>query len=780
MRSRALLCLASLLVLSAAGAAQEPPAPAPEPPPVAPPVAPTPPAVPPTAAPSPPATAVPGPPPDAGTRHFQVTPAASEVRVDGALDEPAWATATVVDLPYEWFPGDNITPPVHTEALVTFDSHHLYVGFRVHDPRPREIRAHLMDRDAATSFQQDDYVGFQIDTFNDERRSFQFRVNPMGVQFDAFFSEVDRVPDTTWDVIWDSSARITEEGWTAELAVPFQQLRFPRTTGPQTWGFVAFRSYPRNVIHRISSKHTDRRKNCFLCEENKITGFAGMSPGRNLELAPTATALRTDRQTPPLRGELVEGDEKLEPGLSARWGVTPNVTLNATANPDFSQVEADSAQLDVNLRFALSFPEKRPFFLEGADVFATPIEAVFTRTVVEPEWGVKLSGKEGKNAFGLMLSEDERNNLLLPSNQTSRIVPLDMNVRSGVFRYRRDVGERSIVGLLYTGREGDAYHGRLLGVDGQIGITDSDTLRFQALHSDTLYPDEVDAFGGEGFLARYEHQARSWEASVAYHDLDPDFRADSGFVPRVDIRTAEATAKRIFRGKRGDWFTQIDAGLSALRTDDHDGRLTDETYELFGSYQGPLQSIAEFAVERTTQLFNGVTFELDRQSWGLQANPTGYLRLQFIGRRGDEVDVDNTRLGEILALTPAVQWRIGRRLNLNLSHQAQWLDVPGGELFAAHLTQLRLFYQFNVRTSVRAVVQRTDITRNRDLYKPEIRPRIEPESERLFSQLLFSWKLNPQTVLFLGYSDNRLGNQQVDLTRTERTFFAKVGYAFLF
>jgi hypothetical protein len=761
MRPRALLCLALLFILSAATAAQAPAPPSPEPPP--------------PAADS---------PPDAGTRHFEVTRAASEVRIDGLLDEPAWSAATVVDLPYEWFPGDNITPPVRTEALVSYDSRFLYVAFRVHDPRPHEIRAHLMDRDTVVSFQQDDYVGFQIDTFNDERRSFQFRVNALGVQFDAVFSEVDRIPDTTWDVIWDSAARITEEGWTAELAIPFQQLRFPRTAGPQTWGFVAFRSYPRNVVHRISSKHTDRRKNCFLCEENKIAGFEGMSAGRNLELAPTATALRTDRQAVPLRGELVEGDEELEPGVSARWGITPNVILNATANPDFSQVEADSAQLDVNLRFALSFPEKRPFFLEGADVLATPIEAVFTRTVVEPEWGVKLSGKEGKNAFGLILAEDERNNLLLPSNQSSRVVPLDMNVRSGVFRYRRDVGERSILGLLYTGREGDDYHGRLLGVDGQLGLTDSDTLRFQALHSETLYPEAIDAlgdaFGGEAFLVQYEHQARDWQGSVVYHDLDPSFRADAGFVPRVDVRTAEASARRIVRGKKGGWFTQFDAGLTALRTDDHEGRLTDESFELFGVYQGPLQSTAEFFVTRSRQLFNGVMFELDQQSWGLQASPTGKLRLQLIGRRGDEVDVDNTRRGEILALTPAVQARFGRRLNVNLSHQAQWLDVAGGELFAAHLTQLRLVYQFNVRTALRAVLQRTDISRNRDLYKPEIRPRIEAQSDRLFSQLLFSWKLNPQTVLFLGYSDNRLGTQQVDLTRTERTFFAKVGYAFLF
>jgi hypothetical protein len=761
-RRRFARTLLPLLLVAAPAAAQEPLPPPPPPPP----------APPPAAAAEPPAS-----------RHFEVAPAVSEVRIDGQLDEPAWSAATVIDLPYEFFPGDNVPPPVETECLVTFDDRRLYVAFRVGDPRPAAIRAHLMERDNINGFLQDDYVGFQLDPFNDERRGFQFRVNPLGVQFDASFSEVDRVTDTTWDAIWDAAARPSAEGWTAEFAVPFQQLRFPRTHGAQTWGFFAFRSYPRNVVHRISSKLNPRAKRCQLCGENKLTGFAGISSGRNLEIAPTATALRTDRQAVPLRGDLVAGDEELEPGLSARWGITSNLILNATANPDFSQVEADSAQLEVNTRFALFFPEKRPFFLEGADFFVTPLEAVFTRTLVEPAWGVKLTGKEGGNAFGVFLAEDDRNSLVIPSNQGSGLEVLEAEVTSGVFRYRRDLGARSLLGVLYTGREGDDYHNRLLGVDGQVNFTDSDTLRFQAVHSETLYPEAVarrrrqplDEFGGEGLFAQYEHQARNWRASVGYHDLDPAFRADSGFVPRVDVKTAEAALQRIFHGRQGGWYTRIDAGLRGLRTEDHGGRLTDETFELFGTYQGALQSTMELVAERTRELVGGSTFELDRLRWFLQASPSGKLRLTLSGRAGDEVDVDNVRPGEVLSLTPSLQWRLGRRLSANVSHQAQWLDVAGGELFEAHLSQLRLVYQFDVRTAVRAIVQRTDITRDPGLYTFGV----EPESERVFSQLLFSWRLNPQTVLFLGYTDTRQGLRQIDLTQTDRTFFAKVGYAFL-
>ena len=140
-----------------------------------------------------------------------------------------------------------------------------------------------------------------------------------------------------------------------------------------------------------------------------------------------------------------------EAGISVRWGITPNISLNAAINPDFSQVEADFAQLDVNERFALAFPEKRPFFLEGADFFTTPLNAVFTRTVSDPRYGLKLTGKEGDNSFGAFLTEDSVNNILIPGRETSRSVFLDDTVRDSVLRYRRDIGSTSSLGVLYAG-----------------------------------------------------------------------------------------------------------------------------------------------------------------------------------------------------------------------------------------------------------------------------------------------------------------------------------------
>ena len=718
-------------------------------------------------------------------RHFEIRRASSAIQVDGVLDEAAWGDALTFDLPYEWSPGDNAPPPARTDFLVTYDDANLYAAWKAHDPEPAEIRAHLMDRDSIETFVQDDHVMLMIDTFNDERRGFQFRINPLGVQADAVFSQNEGIEDFSFDMIWASGARINEDGYVIEVAIPLNQIRFPRASGsqagPQTWGFDVGRSYPRSVRHRIASWPRDRGNNCILCQADKVTGFAGIEPGRNLEVTPTLTANRTD-VAPDTPGTLEAGDEEIEPGVSARWGITPSVSLNAALNPDFSQVEADVAQLDVNERFALFFPEKRPFFLEGIDYFATPVQAVFTRTVVDPRWGLKATGKEGKNAFGVFVTEDEDNALTIPFNDRS--VPVFRQgepVTSGVVRYRRDVGAGSTVGLLLTDREGGDYHNRVAGLDGFFRIGATDTARVQLLSSDTRYPlgigagQGLDPFSGDARMADYRHNGRDWFWSLAYEDRDPGFRADSGYVPRVDFREGRATVQRQIYGQRDDWFTQINVGLASRRTEDYDGQLTDERFDLYGNVSGPLQSFAEISVERNKDFYQGVLYDgLDRIEGSASFQPSGAARLSLYVDSGETVDFSNNQEADVFVFAPGGELKLGRHLNARLDHTLQRLDVEGGELFEANLSELRLVYNFNVRSFVRGIFQYLDVSRDPSLYSFPV----EDQTEELFTQLLFSYKLNPQTVLFVGYSDNRLG-AAYDLDETDRTFFAKVGYALI-
>ena len=710
---------------------------------------------------------------------YHVERAASKITVDGVLDEAAWQKATRIDLKYETRPGENVPPAVATEVFVTYDDAHFYAAFRAHDPDPSAIRAHVSDRDNAFN---DDFVGIVLDTFNDERRAFEFFVNPLGVQMDMFMDDVGGNEDATWDAIWDTAGRITADGYTVEIAIPLSSLRFPRTEGEQTWSFDALRFYPRSQRARISDHPIDRNVSCYLCQDSKMTGFSGITPGRNLELAPTATASRTDQRRDFPNGSLAEGGVKSELGLTAKWGITPNLTFNAALNPDFSQVEADAAQLNVNTQFALFFPEKRPFFLEGADFFSTPFNVVFTRNVADPSWGVKLTGKEGKNAVGVFAARDDRTNLLFPGSNGSAAASLGFQTTDAVLRYRRDFGSSSAVGVLFTGREGDGYRNHLAGLDGLYRITDADRVRVQFLRSRTAYPGEVvrelgqpaGTLADDAYQVAYNHDARDWVAYARYEDVGRDFRADMGFLPRVDYKFLLAGGGRIWNG---DWHGFSRASLSSDwdHREDQQGQRLEQVWEFFGDCNGPLQSYTSFNVSRRDRFFNGRTFRDTFSTFYSEVQPTGDLYLSLGLNLGGEIDFVNTRAGDVVQVSPSVRYNLGRHLQAQVSHVYQRLDVRGGELFTANLTQLSTVYQLNVRTFVRAIFQYTDIARNPALYVAAV----DKRTQALFSQLLFSYKLNPQTVLFVGYSDDSAADGRIDLTRADRTFFLKLGYAWV-
>jgi hypothetical protein len=728
-------------------------------------------------------TAAPGQP--VPPARFDVRPATSPITVDGLLDEPAWHDAVRIPIPYEWAPGDNATPPVETDCRVTFDTARLYVGCHAFDARPQEIRAHLMDRDSIDTFIQDDFVGVMIDTFDDERRGYQFRVNPLGVQADAVFSEQDGIEDWSWDMIWDSRGRITAEGYTVEIALPFNQLRFRAGSGPQTWGFELFRSWPRNVRHRMSSRWTDRNKDCVLCQENKVDGLAGMRPGRNLEITPTVTGTQTETRVPFPDGGF-DADRHGDLGLTLRWGVTPNMTLSGTLNPDFSQVEADVAQLDVNTRFALFYPEKRPFFLEGVDYFATPLQLVFTRTVADPYGGAKLTGKAGRTTLGVFSAADRINNLLFPSNQGSDATSLDDDVVTTVVRVRRDVLSRSSVSALAISREGGTYHNRLAGIDGAFSLSTSDTLFWQVAMSDTRYPDATAAafgqpagsFAGAALSAAYQHGSRNWFWYGTYQDLSPEFRGDAGYVPRVDTRLAEAGLGRHFWGDQDHWFTRFQLALLGSVTYDYDGTLTDAELRPGFNYTGPMQTSVQLGVNRFLVRYLGTDYRYWRPTLFLEGQPTGWVKPSLVARWGGDVDYANGRAGESVQVVPAVELKLGRHVNLQVQHTHQWFDIEAGQLFDAGLTEVRVVYHLNLRTFLRAIVQYTDVTRDPALYLAPV----PAETERFFAQYLFSYKVNPQTLVYVGYSDNYLGGRAevpLDLTQTDRTVFVKVGYAWV-
>ncbi len=701
--------------------------------------------------------------------------------IDGQLDEAAWQQALMLTLDFETDPGENVAAEVRTECYLMYDQRRLYVAFKAFDPEPEKIRARLTDRDTAF---RDDFLGVALDTFNDERHAFEFFVNPLGIQMDLIFDDVNSSEDESWNGLWKSSGRLTDFGYQVEFAIPFSTLRFPRTSGVQTWGIDVLRKRPRNFSQRLAINPLAREVNCYLCQFSKIRGFEGISPGRNIELNPTLTSARFDRRADDdPNGPLVEGDGTTDLGLTVSWGISPNMTLSGTLQPDFSQVEADTAQLDINNRFALFFSERRPFFLESAELFSSPLDIVFTRNVAAPKWGTKLTGKQGKHAIGLFVAEDEQTNLLFPGSQGSDAGRFDFATTDSVVRYRHDIGSSSAVGLLATQRQGSGYSNEVAGIDGRFRIGSSHSISIQGLTSSTQYPIAVaeefeqpeDSFDGTALRVAYEYEGREWIAYSTYEDLDDGFRADMGFVPQVDYRFLLAGLKRLWWGSDDTWYSRLELGGDWNRSEDQAGQLLEEESEIWGSLSGPKQLYVNLNVGTREQAFDGVVFDQDYFNSYFEISPSGSFYVTLRANFGDEIDFANVRPGRAIRWAPSIRWELGRHLRTVLSHDYRHLDVDGGRLFEANLTQLRWVYQLNRRTFVRLISQLTDIERDTDLYVDEV----DSETRRWFNQLLFSYKLNPRTVLFLGYSDGYEGDERIDLRQENRALFFKVGYAWV-
>ncbi|MDH3591605.1 MAG: carbohydrate binding family 9 domain-containing protein, partial [Planctomycetota bacterium] len=422
----------------------------------------------------------------AASEPFRVLRAEGEIRVDGELDEPDWKRALAFDLDFEVRPGENIPPPVTTRCYVTYDDQAIYFAFLADDPEPGSIRARYSDRDDAWN---DDWVGVVLDTFNDQRRAYEMFSSPLGVQIDAINDETGGNYDTSWNAIWDSVGKIDDAGFRVEMRIPFSQIRFQATGAEQVWGFDAIRSYPRNDRHHITLFPRDRGANSYLSQTVKLTGFEGVSPGNNLEITPTLTATRTESREGGTTGDFITADSSEEVGATVRWGITPNLTLNGTLNPDFSQVEADAVQLDVNETFTLFCSETRPFFLEGADTFNTRLNLLNTRSIGAPDGALKLTGKQGRHTWGMLSARDASTSIILPGAEGSSGGGVGFENTSTIGRYRFDFGESSTVGATVADRRGAGYGNQVLSVDSNWRPTESDLVYFIGARSRTEYND---------------------------------------------------------------------------------------------------------------------------------------------------------------------------------------------------------------------------------------------------------------------------------------------------
>jgi hypothetical protein len=707
-----------------------------------------------------------------------------KMNIDARLDEPQWQNAMRMELNYETRPGDNVKPSVRTEFLMFYDQDRLYVAFKCYDPDPNSIRAHLMDRDGPMN---DDTVWIQVDTFNDERRCYDFATNPIGVQLDSIedFSGARPTEDFSWDGIWESAGKIYDWGYLVEWSIPFSSFRFQKKDGPQTWGINAARFRPRNVSARIDLVPVERGNNCYLCQIAKISGFEGVEPGRNIELNPTATFSRTDMRNNFPHGDLEEDNSQGDLGITGSWGITPNWTISGTVNPDFSQIEADAAQLDINNTFTLFYPEKRPFFMEGSDFFLTPINAVHTRVLANPDWGMRFTGKEGGNAMGAYVVRDAVTQMIIPGPLGSRSFSAPMENTSSVARYRRDVGSSSTLGLLVTDREGDEYYNRVAGVDGNIRLNSDNILSFQVMASQTQYGSMLSSayhltdeeITDSVFDLSYIYNTRNYEVIVTAKRAGENFRADLGYFPKVGFQRYGADFSRNWWGDANSFVRKFKIGISANQENRIDSSDDLTQRELFLYTSTLLPNNTQLTTIAGQRKYNFMYLNTDQSFVDVRLNsvPMGWLSIAARIDFSDWIDFANIREAYRKNLTLILDIKANQHLNLNSTLRVNSLSRDGNRIFLANLLEVKGIYQFNRRMFFRSIFQFTDIRRSLEQYSFPV----DSHSKKLFTQQLFSYKINPRTVLFLGYGDTYLGNQEYGITQSDRSFFAKVGYAWV-
>lgn len=707
-----------------------------------------------------------------------------KIVVDGLLDEAVWQKATKLELAFENNPGDGTPALVKTEMFFYENGDSFNVAIKAYDPEPEKIRASLRDRDALWA---DDNVGIIIDTFNDERGGYEFFVNPLGAQADMRMDDKNGWnEDSSWDAIWESKGRITDFGYIVEMSIPFSSIRFPESKNELIWNIAGWRNYPRNVRRQMSTHQSDRDLECNLCQFEQLVGFKNVKPSNNFQLTPTLTISRQDEKEQ-VPGDWQEGNVDAEPGLDVRWGITQDIVLNATINPDFSQVEADAGQLDVNNTYSLFFPEKRPFFLDGASYFDTSnFNFVHTRNIADPDVGMKITGKTDDHSYGVMVANDNNTTFLIPSNQGSDIAELDQASKIAIARYKIDVGARNNLGVLLTHRDAEDYNNTLLSIDGNYWFNQSDSLSYQLARSQTNNPQQVvDDFEldekqtDNAISVDYSHSTRNYNLRAGYTNVGEDFRADLGFNSQVNYEKVIIGGRRNYYGDENDWFTRWGYFGDWDKSYDQDGELLEEEFELHGNLQGQKQFFTNFGVVHRKRFYDDEYFNETQFMMFAEFVPTSGFKIGSFIRFGKQIDFVNTQLGDVKVLELSSDWDVNQHVKIEVNYNFNQLNVDEGELFNAHQSDIRLGYQFDMYSSLKFVMQYTDIRRNVELYDAETIDDIPDQRSRYFStQLIYSYKVNPQTLFFLGYSDGGFQDDSLDhLERDQRTVFTKFSYA---
>jgi hypothetical protein len=685
---------------------------------------------------------------------------------------PREAEAVVSDF-YQREPGDGAEISQPTTAYLSYDDRNIYVVYVCKDD-PNLIRARMVKRDAVY---HDDRVTVGFDTYHDHRRAYWFDLNPYNIQGDGIV--IDGVEDSSdWDAVWRSEARITADGYVAFLAIPFKMLRFSGEE-LQTWGLFLGRIIGRNNETSLWP-HISKRQPGWVQQSGDMSGLENISPGRNIQLIPYGF-LSGERywSEPRYRTE-----NEVRGGLDAKMVIKESFTLDVALNPDFSQVESDEPQVTVNQRYEVVYPEKRPFFLENAGLFLLPQRLFFSRRIVDPQFGVRLTGKWGRWSMGILGTDDRAPGAIAGESDST----FGKRAFSGVFRLQREFADSSTIGAIATTRNFGSAYNRVAGLDAHLRVLPNWFLSGQAVSSETRGRDGA-LLSGPSYRVGFEHSGRHFISSTAYSDVSPSFRAELGYIPRVDIRQLSHTAGYKWRpeesplksfgpetdlmvnfdrtGRVQDWQINQEFGLEFKRlTFLNFGH--NELFELYGN-RGFRRRHNEF--EADTQWFRWMEL---KASWEKGTSVNYY---PAAGLKPSLANSTEASIG--LTLLPLAQLRLENSYIYSSLHGGS--GNGGASLFTNHIFRSKANYQFSPALSLRAIMDYQAVLPNTALVS------MEP-TKFLGGDVLLTYMLHPGTALHVGYTD-QYDNWRFDPTlspamrrtafpdfSTGRQFFVKISY----
>lgn len=759
--------------------------------------------------------------------------------IDGKLDDAVWQNSAVFGDFLQIQPGDNVKPTHPTEFMMGYDSKNLYMAYRVFQDK-NTVRATVSRRD---NIFNDDYVLVYIDTFNDQRQAYVIFFNPLGIQADGTFTE-GRGEDYSVDLVFESKGVLTEDGFTIEAAIPFKSLRYEAGKNKQ-WGLSIFRRVKYKNNEYNSWMPINRNILGYLNQSGHITGLEGIETTRQLEINPSLTLSQSSRRSRHTfnndpAGRFVNEGLEADFGFTAKFGLTPTITLDFAYNPDFAQVEADAPVSTANVRFPIFFPEKRPFFLERIDIFQSGLNIVNTRAIVDPDIAAKVTGRRGKNTFGIMYasdnapgnySRDEREDLLIcqrerltdPTRTCGIERFVDKNADIGVLRVKRDIGRQHNLGIFATTYNFIDRHNHTGGLDGRFRLSPKIVTEFEILGTHTrgnFYDADLDQSlyrtgNGLGYRGFMESESKNWYMNLLATGKSRDYFTDVGFTGRTDTN---------YLGSYIQYETDRDAKKTIVSK-----RIINETsirYDWLGRSQSWLSRIeGMLALHRQTFINAGVQFGYERvfeHEFGAKRSLT--RQGAFFGP-DPERSADSKDVYGYFSTTPNKQFSIFFLLSytfgqldydlgagpnfprvspaaLLLGQDAPFDPGAGNQLTVesniryqpttAFQTQLNYTKRRLVRNDTGLVAFDDNLFSSRSIYQftrntfARLRLDYSTLNSRVRPQFVLGWTPNPGTAVYLGYNDDInyngynpfTGLREPGFRGNGRTFFIKASYLF--